>query len=65
MSNGGITPGNKCTEIDKIKLLLLLLLFLWNTFTVSLTISLGQISNNVPGKSPAGIFEEKEANHFF
>ena len=26
---------------------------------------LGQISNNVPGKSPAGIFEEKEANHFF
>ena len=29
------------------------------------TYRLGQISNNVPGKSPAGIFEEKEANHFF
>ena len=26
---------------------------------------LGQISNNVPEKIPAGIFEEKEANHFF
>ena len=29
------------------------------------TSRLGQISNNVPGKSPAGIFEGKEANHFF
>ena len=26
---------------------------------------LGQISNNVPRKSPVGIFEEKGANHFF
>ena len=26
---------------------------------------LGQISNNVPRKSPVGIFEEKGATHFF
>ena len=26
---------------------------------------LGQISNNVPGKNPVGIFEEKGANNFF
>ena len=29
------------------------------------SIRLGQIYNNVPGKSPAGIFEEKQENHFF
>ena len=28
-------------------------------------IRLGQISNNVPRKSPVGIFEEKGANPFF
>ena len=27
--------------------------------------TMGQISNNVPRKSPVGIFEEKGANHFF
>ena len=26
---------------------------------------LGQNSNNVPGKNPVGIFEEKGANNFF
>jgi hypothetical protein len=26
---------------------------------------LGQISRNVPAKSPVGIFEEKGANNFF
>ena len=28
-------------------------------------IRLGQNSNNVPGKNPVGIFEEKGANNFF
>ena len=32
---------------------------------LSFTIRLGQISNNVPRKSPVGIFEEKGANNFF
>ena len=33
-------------------------------YLVSMPGILGQISNNVPGKSPVGIFEEKGANNF-